>query len=194
MLDIIARWKEINDVCCVEWGYQSLNDLVEFKHRTFFCTMWLEGLSHGDDHLAFVLSTVRVASTVTGRLVQNFLSSDVKPHSEAMEDVISGIGHSWSSRLETGEDTNPNFVVHETYKLKHTINEHRLLSFVKIPCEWTFFDVWKGNVEQTVRWSAAAGGTTVCIWRGPTRTTRGWKLYMQTQHIRAIHNLINLDN
>ncbi len=115
----------------MESGYSPLKDLVEFKQHTFFRTMWQERSGYDDDPLSFVIKLVGGTNTVTGKLVREFINNNVKTLSVGMDSVTSSIANSDSSKRVIYRDINPNFVVHNIYKVKHTINENRRLSFTR---------------------------------------------------------------
>ena len=68
---------------------------------------------------------------MTGRLITEYISNHVIDIKQAMQSVIDSIAGSDSSRRMTYKDINPNFIVHDIYKMKHNVNEHHRLSFTR---------------------------------------------------------------
>lgn len=73
-----------NDVCYVEIGYPSFQDLVKNRQHKFFHPLWQGRSGHRDDPLAFVINLVQQSETRTARTMREFLREDVKPLTEVM--------------------------------------------------------------------------------------------------------------
>ncbi len=182
-----------NDVCYAESGYPPLKDLIEFKQHTFYRTMWQERSTYDDDPLFFVLNLVKDMNTVTGKLVREFINNNVKDLSVAMESVKSSIANSDSSRRVTYRDINPNLVVHDIYKSKHTINENYRLAFTK------FRVSGHSLMCETGRWNRRGRGRLpleerLCVC-GDIQTERHViESCIMTQQIRNTYNFTSLEN
>ena len=71
-------------------------------------------------------------NTVTARLIREFLASEVASLGVSLQNVISDISGSGSSRRKTYKEINPSFSVHSIYNTKHTIDENHRMSFTKL--------------------------------------------------------------
>ena len=127
-----VRRSTCNDVCLVELGYPPLKDLIKFKQHKFFRTIWQERNSYDDDPLYFTMKIVCETNTVTARLIREFLASEVASLDVSLQNVISEISGSGSSRRKTYKEINPSFSVHSIYNTKHTIDENHRMSFTKL--------------------------------------------------------------
>lgn len=126
-----VRRTTCNDICYVESGCHSLKDFIINKQHKFFFKIWTERQGYIDDPLMHVINTVIATNTPTSRMVNEYISTDVKDLSEAKQAVIANIEESNSSRRLTYKDINPNFEIPFVYINRHTINENYRLSFTR---------------------------------------------------------------
>ena len=126
-----VRRSTSNLVCYAEAGYPSLPDLIKFKQHNFFRNMWLERSGMQDDPLSFAIRTVANTNTHTGKLVQNFIANQPPVPTSLVTNVHSLIANSDSSRCLVYKEINPDFLVHDVYRSRHTINEHHRIEFTR---------------------------------------------------------------
>ena len=93
--------------------------------------MWLHRSQYDDDPLIFCINLVRDSNTNTARVIEHFLNNDVPDINEMMENVITELRASNSSRRTTYVNINPTCDVNFVYKQRHTINEQHRLSFTQ---------------------------------------------------------------
>ncbi len=147
-----VRKSTCNDVCYVESGYPSFQELVKNKQHNFFRTMWQERSGRRDDTLAFVMNLVQQSETRTGIIVRDFIREDVKPLTELMLSTADELRRSDTSRRVTYRSINPEMSVHYVYRERHTINETHRRSF-------TQFRVSGHSLEcETGRWNRRGRG------------------------------------
>ena len=147
-----VRKSTCNDVCYVESGYPSLKQQVRQKQHKFFRKMWLERQEMNDDPLVFIINLTVASNTVASRLVQQYISSDVRNIEEDRQELITDIVSSDSSRRKTYSELNPRFEIHHVYKCKHSINEIHRIAFTR-------FRVSGHNLAcETGRWNRRGRG------------------------------------
>ena len=125
--------------------------------------------------------------------MREFINNNVKDISIAMESVKSSIANSDSSRRVTYRDINPNLVVHDIYKIKHTINENYRLAFTK------FRVSGHSLMCETGRWNRRGRGRLPLEERlcecGDVQTERHViENCVMTQQIRNAYNFTDLEN
>ena len=80
-----------NIVCYAEAGYPSLPDIVRVKQHKFYSKMASERSNLIDDPLIFTIDIVTRANTPTGRIISDFIKSNIPGVADLMQNVYSSI-------------------------------------------------------------------------------------------------------
>lgn len=147
-----VRRSTSNLVCYAESGYPCLEDLVKQKQHKFFDTMWRERQELDDDPLMLVIRMVKATNTPAAKLINGFLSNVVPTDNDIMNTVRDKLRNQTTSRCIVYKDINPDLVVNNIYKNKHTINEFHRIAFTR-------FRVSGHNLAiETGRWNRRGRG------------------------------------
>ncbi len=126
-----VRKSTSNNVCYIESGYSSLNNLVIYKQHKFFHSMWRERTPYTDDPLRHVMTIVLDSNTPTTRILRDFVNQEVTSLGDRMESIKNEVRLSSSSRSLVYMNINASLSVHDVYKKKNIINEHHRIAFTR---------------------------------------------------------------
>ena len=126
-----VRRSTCNDVCYLEAGYPSLSQMIKNKQHKFFKKIWAERSSMNDDPLTFTIRLALDSNTPNSRLISQYMTSDVRDYEKDRQELVHNIMGSNSSRRKTYVDINPNFILHEVYNTRHSINETHRTAFTR---------------------------------------------------------------
>ena len=147
-----VRKTTCNDLCYLEMGYPPMKDLVIAKQRNFFVKMWSERSGMGDDPLTFAVNTIRNAGYRTSHYINALITNNVDDIEAAMTRLRNKVRESESSKRLFYKSVNPDLIVHDIYRGKHSINEFHRMSFTRFRLSAHSLAV------ETGRWSRQAGG------------------------------------
>ena len=105
-----------------------------------------------DDPLVLSMNLVIASNTATSRLIQQYISSDMRDMEDNRQELVASIVNSDSSKRKTYTELNPSFDIHFVYKNKHSINEIHRIAFTR-------FRVSGHNLAcETGRWNRRGRG------------------------------------
>ena len=125
-----VRGTTCNDLCYIELGYPSVQDIVKSKQRKFFKKLCSERADMVDDPFMFTFNLVSGQRYNTQRYVIG-LVDDVDDLQVGMDRIKESIFASQSSRRRTYLEFNPSISVHSIYTSKHNILERDRISFTR---------------------------------------------------------------
>ena len=182
-----------NQVCYAEAGYPALPDLIRYKQHKFFNKMWAERSRMHDDPLALAIKMCIDCNTPTGRLVNQFVSSEVPNISSLSGNVHNFVADSIASRCLVYKEINPTFETHAIYTAKHKVNEFHRISFTRFRVSGHSLQI------ETGRWNRRGRGRLpveerLCVC-GLVQTERHVvEVCPLTANIRQTYNIAHLED
>ena len=180
-------------LCMIELGLPPLKALVAQRQRTFFKKMWAEREGMFEDPFTHALMLVKNSNISTARYINNLIENDFDDVSQSMNNLFQGVTNNPSSKCIYYREFNPNFIVHDIYSVKTTVNELERISWTKLRLSAHSLAI------ETGRWNRRGHGRLSIEERlcrcGLIQTERHViEVCVLSQNVRNLFNVISLPN
>ena len=94
--------------------------------------MWAEREGMLEDPFTHAMILVKDSNISTSRYINNLIANDYDDIGQSMNNLFQGVFNSQSSKCSYFREFNPNFIVHDIYSVKTTVNELERISWTKL--------------------------------------------------------------